>query len=486
LNVESTLQDDHQVRLTVEIDDDTFMAAKKKAARRLAKRIKIPGFRPGKAPYQVTLTHIGEESVIEDAVEIIITEKYPEFIKEAEIDPYGPGTLENVNSVDPLVLEITVPISPEVDIGESLSIRRPYTPPEITDMDVEQVLNNMLERQAELEEIERPAEVSDLVTIKLNAYESSEGNGVKREVIPERSVPIVIHSTENVDAEENAKNTSDEWPYPGFSINLIGIGKTQSKEVKHQYSDEDPEPFRNKEITFSYSVENVQSRKLPELDDKFAKNSGGYPDLKSMRSDIFANLDKQNRELYEQSYDDEILDEAVGMSKFKYPPQALENEIDEVIRNLRNRLESQSLDLNIYMKSRNINEQELREETTPVAEERLKKTLYLYEIAKREDIVVDDKTVKSEAKQTLDYLSQTLPYKDARKLSNDSILANLEWNIRADLLARLAMEHFRDICSGKFNDENSSDENGQKAEEKIEEINNNIPEIEVSENGVEE
>ena len=105
MNIESTLQDDHQIKLTVEIDDDTLLSAKKKAARRLAKSTKIPGFRPGKAPYQVILNHIGEGSVTEDAVDIIITEKYTEIIKDAEIDPYGPGTLKNVNSLDPLVLE---------------------------------------------------------------------------------------------------------------------------------------------------------------------------------------------------------------------------------------------------------------------------------------------------------------------------------------------------------------------------------------------
>jgi FKBP-type peptidyl-prolyl cis-trans isomerase (trigger factor) len=102
------------------------------------------------------------------------------------------------------------------------------------------------------------------------------------------------------------------------------------------------------------------------------------------------------------------------------------------------------------MKTRNIDEQGLRDETIPVAEERLKKSLLLYEIAKLEDIKVDDKKVKSEAQQTLNYLSQTLPYRDARKLSNENIVTNLEWNIRADLLAKSAMEHFRDICSGKM------------------------------------
>ncbi len=179
MKIESALQDDHQIKLTVDIDDDTLLAAKKKAAKRLAKRTKIPGFRPGKAPYPVIIKHIGEGSVLEEAIDIIIKEQYPEVIKEANIDPYGPGTLENVNSVEPLEMEFIVPLSPEVDIGESLNIRKPFDPPEITGQDVEQVLNNMLERHAELGEVERPAQESDLVNIRLYAFKTSDADAVE-------------------------------------------------------------------------------------------------------------------------------------------------------------------------------------------------------------------------------------------------------------------------------------------------------------------
>lgn len=499
MKIESALQDDHQIKLTVDIDDDTLLAAKKKAAKRLAKRTKIPGFRPGKAPYPVIIKHIGEGSVLEEAIDIIIKEQYPKVIKEANIDPYGPGTLENVNSVEPLEMEFIVPLSPEVDIGESLNIRKPFDPPEITGQDVEQVLNNMLERHAELGEVERPAQESDLVNIRLYAFKTSDADAVDSEVFPERSVPIIIRSDEKVDPKEpnNNDKNNKEWPFPGFSSNLIGMEKDIAKEITHQFSDEAPDPFKNNRITFSISIENVQSRNLPDLNDEFAKNTGGYPDLKSMRADILTNLDRQNLEMYEQSYDEEILNEAVEISKFKYPPQALEHEINDVVTSLKNRLESQNLDLDIYMKTRNINEQELREEVTPVAKERLEKTLFLYEIAKQDGIAVDDKKVKTEAQQTLDYLSQSLPYKDARKLSNENIVANLEWNIRADLLARSAMVHFRDICSGKIDDDNNNENDNQQVnvlnEEVVNEIHNDtdhvsntLPENELSKLDIED
>ena len=111
MKIEKEFRDDHQVKLTVELDDDTFEKAKQRAARQIAKRIKIPGFRPGKAPYGVILRQVGEGQVVEGALELVIDEQYSEIIKEAEIEPYGPGTLDNVPELDPPTLEFIVPLS---------------------------------------------------------------------------------------------------------------------------------------------------------------------------------------------------------------------------------------------------------------------------------------------------------------------------------------------------------------------------------------
>jgi len=119
LKIQKQLLDDHQMKLTVEVDADQMEAMKKRAARKISKQVKIPGFRPGKAPYPVIVRQIGEGVIVEEALEILVDDIYPQIIKEADIKPYGPGSLEKVESLDPPVLEIVVPLEAEVDLGDS-------------------------------------------------------------------------------------------------------------------------------------------------------------------------------------------------------------------------------------------------------------------------------------------------------------------------------------------------------------------------------
>ena len=118
--------EDQQARLTVEVDNEQLEGAKRKAAKKIARRIKVPGFRPGKAPYKVIQRQVGDEVLLEESLEILVNDIYPEVIEEAEIKPYGPGNLENVVSLDPLTLEFVVPLMAEIELSDCHEIRFPY------------------------------------------------------------------------------------------------------------------------------------------------------------------------------------------------------------------------------------------------------------------------------------------------------------------------------------------------------------------------
>ncbi len=137
MKIEKEVLEDQQVKFTVEVDSDQVEASKRKAAKKIARRVKVPGFRPGKAPYQVIQRQVGDEAILEESIEILVNEVYPQVIKDAEIDPYGPGNLENVPSLDPVTLEFIVPLMPEVEVADYHAIRLPYEPPEITDTEIE-------------------------------------------------------------------------------------------------------------------------------------------------------------------------------------------------------------------------------------------------------------------------------------------------------------------------------------------------------------
>jgi trigger factor len=150
LNIEKQYQEDHQMKITVQVEPQALEEARQHAARKISKHTKIPGFRPGKAPYSVILRTVGEAAIFEEAVEILATDLYPKAIDEAGIEPYGPGQLENITSTDPLTFEFIVPLDAEITLGDYHSIRLAYEAPVIEDGDVEKVLNDLRERQAVL------------------------------------------------------------------------------------------------------------------------------------------------------------------------------------------------------------------------------------------------------------------------------------------------------------------------------------------------
>ena len=146
MKIEKEVLEDQQVKFTVEVDSDQLEASKRKAAKKIARRIKVPGFRPGKAPYQVIQRQVGDEALLEESIEILVNDVYPQVIEDAEIDPYGPGNLENVLSLDPVTLEFIVPLMPEVELADYHAVRLPYDPPEITDAEVEAVEQDFRQR----------------------------------------------------------------------------------------------------------------------------------------------------------------------------------------------------------------------------------------------------------------------------------------------------------------------------------------------------
>ncbi|HOD04755.1 MAG TPA: trigger factor family protein, partial [Anaerolineaceae bacterium] len=143
MNIQTELRDDHQARLTVEFDQETFEGFKRKAARKIAGEAKIPGFRPGKAPYDVIRRMYGDGAIDQEAVELLIDALYPKILEEAKIEPGAPGALEDIASMDPLKLVFLVPLEPTVNLGEYRAVRLPYEPETVSDEDVEKVMTRL-------------------------------------------------------------------------------------------------------------------------------------------------------------------------------------------------------------------------------------------------------------------------------------------------------------------------------------------------------
>jgi trigger factor len=483
LKIETQPLEDHQVKLTVEVEPDSFESAKRRAARQISRKTKIPGFRPGKAPYQVVVRQIGEATIIEEALELLVTDIYPKIIDEAAIQPYGPGQLENVVSMDPPVLEFLVPLEAEVVLGDYRSISHPYEPKQITEKEVNNVLDDLRDRQAILEPVERPAQENDMVFVRLSGIRKEVEEGEDSNLISERTLNVKIKPQDpDAESEETGskEDTSTEWPFPGFSRHLIGHSAGDELTLTYTFSqDSDFESLHGVEAEYHVTLEDVKSRTLPELDDEFAATLGEYETIEDLREEIRSGLEQQSLQAYNEEYDTKILDEAIDQATIKYPPQMLEREIDSVIHNLEHRLEEQNLDMDLYLKTRDMDMDALKEEARPVAESRLKRSLFLFELAKAEKIEVEQEELQTETLRTMDSLAHSLSEKDARQLNNREVFSNLVGSIMADMLTQQSIERLRKIASGQLEEEpeveETKDEVGSATPDELIETEANSP-----------
>jgi len=454
LKIDSERLEDHQVKLTVEFEDEIFEGYKRRAARQIAKRTKIPGFRPGKAPYHIIVRTVGEQPVIERGLEYLVDDQYPRIIEEANVDPYGPGQLEEIVSFEPLVLDFVIPLAAEIKLGDYHSIRIPYELREIGEDDVNEVLDNLRQSQAIEEPTDRPAQEGDRVYLRLSGKRTILEEGKDEMVISEREHSVVIQPEE--------PNEDIEWPYTGFSREIIGMTAGDEKTFIYTFPEDSKfETLAGLPVNFHVHVEEIKSRALPELNDEFAQSIGDFDSLTDLQAAIKTNLERQTKENYDNEYDEELLSQIIDQSKIDYPPQMLDEEIDLVSRRLERQLEAQNLDLETYLLTQGMSEEEFREETTPVAENRLKRTLVLLEISKAEDIQLDEKKLQNETERTIDSLTRVMSASDKRKMRSEGVMANLAGNIAAEMAINQTLDFIRSMAKGELDTTEDSEEMDQ-------------------------
>ena len=449
MKIETQELEDRQVELTVEVPDDRVQAAKRSSAKRLSKDTRIPGFRPGKAPYEVIVSKFGEEVIFEEALEILGQEAYRESLEDAELDPYAPGSLEEVVSREPLVLRFTVPLVPEVELGDYREIRIPYEAPEVTDEAVESMMEELRQRQALIEPVERPAEDSDLVVLDIHGELVNEEDDEDVELVNQEGISVLV-------------DEETDFPFLGIYEHLLGIVEGDEKTVEHTFpEDYAAEDLQNKPASFQLKCIGVKSRFVPEWSDDLAKSIGEFEDLLDLRIKVRESLTEQSTQEAESAYAEQVMEMVMEGAQVTYPPVVLENETDHLMRDLEMRLSSQNLAFDDYLKIEGKNVEEIRDELKPAAEERVSRGLVLGQVVEEENLEVDDEEITQEIDRMLESLGDS---------GNDSLKEVFDTpegrnRIGMDLLTKKAIDRLMDISKGEAEDEKPEDDKEESHEE---------------------
>ena len=392
MKIETQPREDHQVTLIVELEPEQMEGAKHRAARRISERKAIPGFRPGKAPYEVVVRSFGEGVIAEDAVDILLDEVYPKAIEEAKLDPGASGSLEKVEDLDKNPkFTFTVPLAPIVQLGEYRSIRLPYDWVEPGEEKVEESIEELRQMYAKTEAVERPIQKGDFVMIDLKGTKAKALEG-EAPLMDRPGLPVFIHTDEK----------AEEFPFPGFSNELVGLNATESKTFSHKFKkDEKDDTLKGQTVNFEVTVKLVRGSTLPELNDEFAKQAGPFENMQALREAMKANLATQSKAQYDDEYFANLMEKIKEGATIKYPPQVIDHEVEHVMEDLKTRLAGQNLDMAAYLKSREMDEEKfIADEARPIAVKRLERSLVMDEVAKLEKIEVSQDMLQSSFQQT--------------------------------------------------------------------------------------
>jgi trigger factor len=392
LKIETQPRDDHQVTMTVELEHEQMDSAKHRAARQLSGRKSIPGFRPGKAPYDVVVRSFGENVITEEAVDLLLEDVYPKALKEANLEPGASGSLEKVENLDSKPKFIfTVPLAPSVTLGDYRSIRLTYDWKEPGEDKVDESLEELRQMHAKTETVDRPIQKGDFVMVDLKGVKATALQG-ESPLMERQSLPIFIRKDEK----------PEEFPFPGFSNELIGLKTGEIKSFSHKYKkSEKDETLKGQKVQFDLTVKMVRSSILPDLNDEFAKQAGPFENLQALRQAVKANLETESKAQYDDKYFDELMGKIKDGAIIKYPPQVVDHEVEHVMDDLKSRLAGQNIDMTAYLKSREMDEEKfVSEEARPIAIRRLERSLVMDEIAKLEKIEVSQEMLQSSFQQT--------------------------------------------------------------------------------------
>ena len=430
MKIETTPREDHQVTLTVEIDTDKFEGAKRRSARQLAKRGKIAGFRPGKAPYDVIRRQYGDEAILEGAIDIMLDEVYPKALEEADIQPAAAGSLEKVESFEPPIFVFTVPLRPEVDLGDYRKLRKAYKFKKPGKKDVDAKLEELQKMYATTETVERPIEEGDYVMTQIDGDWERESHAVY--IAPEK--------------REN------ELPFVGFGKKLIGMSPDETKTITKTFPEDNEDEALRGKVKFKVTVKTVRGTTFPELDDEFAK-SVGVDSLEDLRNVLTENLESEGKAEYDDEYFSELVEKIKEKATIKYPPQVLDHEADFVLEDIKQRLAQQGMEFDAYLKMQDTDlEKFTEEEVRPVAQKRLERSLIFDEIARLEEIEVAENDLESEFNRTLMDLAQQgydLNNVKGGERAQREIANNIAMQSATQIITRKTLDRLKAIATGE-------------------------------------
>jgi trigger factor len=374
--------------LEIEVQPDEVDRHFATAYRHVAERTRVPGFRPGKAPRHVIDRFVGRGSVLAEAVEHLVQDSYGAALDQTDVIPIDNPEVDidptGVAEGQAVTFTATVPVRPEVQLGSYSDYSFTLETPDVTDEQVDQVLEELREQQATLRPIDgRGAAEGDIASVKFAGTidgEPFEGGSADR-------LPVVI---------------GEDRMIPGWEQQLIGleVGGTKGFEITFP-DDYRVEDLRGKEAHFEVELLDLREKILPEVTDDFAASVGDVKTVDELRAEIRDAMEKRAEAEARHTFGDRIIDFAVSNATVDLPEVMVANEVEIMRDEMASRLAQQRIGMEQYLALAQQTPEELTKELREPAERRVKTLLVLSAIAEKEGIDASDAQIDAEIAEQL-------------------------------------------------------------------------------------
>ncbi|WP_051324619.1 trigger factor [Candidatus Solirubrobacter pratensis] len=428
VNTTVTELPESRVRVEAEIGTDELDRRVTQAARQLARNLRVPGFRAGKAPPPVVIRRVGRAAVLDEAVRESLATWYRAAIDEAGIVPVGEPEIDIdfeklPGAGEPLHFSIEIGVRPKATLGDYKGLEVPKREPDVSDETVGEEIERLRERSAKLETVDRQAQRGDFVvmdfagTVGGEAFAGGEGRDQMVELGSGRLVP-------------------------GFEEQLEGAVGGESRTVKVTFPDDYPATeLAGQEAEFAVTVRDVKAKQLPDIDDALAEEAG-FDSLDELREDIRSRLSEVETQRIDAEFREAALDAAVEAATIEVPDSLVEARARELWDSMLHSLAHQGISRDAYLRISGRSEEETVEQAKPDAEQALKREAVLAAIAEAESLDPSEEEMLEAVKEAAPPGDRTSPSKLLERLRAngrvDALKDDLSQRKALDLVAESA------------------------------------------------
>jgi trigger factor len=363
-----------RVRVQAEVPAEEVERRVQQAARKLGGQMRVPGFRKGKVPPTVVIRRLGREAVLDEALRSALGSWYVDAIDGAGIAPIGDPDLD-VGDLpaqgEPLAFSIEIGVRPRAQLGSYKGLEIGRREPEVDEAAIDAEVQRLRDRVATLETVQRPAQTGDHVVVdylgKVDDVPFAGGEG--------RDQLIELGS---------------ERLIPGFEEQLVGAGAGDERTVGVTFPEGYPGELGGKDATFEVKVSEVKAKLLPELDDEFASEAGGFDTLDELREDIATRLREADSQAIEREFEEAVLQAATDEAQVQLTDQLIHARAHEVLHQTFSALARQGISREAYLQIAGKDEEALAHEAEPDAASALRREAVLTAIVEAEKIEPTD------------------------------------------------------------------------------------------------